>query len=110
MNMSALSDKAIKQALGGRFRALRLSNNVTQQELAASTALSLNTIKALETGSGKLSTAVAVLRALGALDHLDIFIPATSACPPLPEKKPARPRQRASGKSCKPLRKNEAIR
>ena len=103
--MNALSDKAIKQALGARFRALRLSNNVTQQELAASTALSLNTIKALEAGSGKLSTVVVVLRALGALDHLDSFIPTPSACPPHLEKKPGMPRQRASGRRCKPLRK-----
>ena len=75
MDFYTLSDKAILEALGGRLRALRLRNNITQQALAEATRLSLNTIKSLEVGGGKLSTLIAVLRELGALDQLDHFIP-----------------------------------
>ena len=87
MDFYSLSDKAIEDELGQRFRDLRLRRNMTQKELAEATTLSLNTIKALEAGKGKLASVIAVLRELQALDELDSFIPQ-------PERKP---RQRASG-------------
>jgi putative transcriptional regulator len=93
-----LSDKGIERELGQRFRALRLQRNVTQQELAEATTLSLNTIKALEAGRGKLATVVAVLRELGALEQLDQFIPATPISPLQLAKLQGRTRERASGK------------
>jgi transcriptional regulator with XRE-family HTH domain len=75
MNLYSLSDKAVARELGNRLRRLRLQKNVTQQDLAEATTLSLNTIKSLETGRGKLATIIAVLRELGALDQLDSLVP-----------------------------------
>ena len=98
MDIYTLSDKGIEQELGQRFRALRLQRNITQQALADATTLSLNTIKALESGHGKLATVIAVLRELGALEQLDHFIPATTISPLQLVKLQGRTRERASGK------------
>lgn len=103
MNFYVLSDKCIEEELGNRFKALRLRKNITQKELAAATLLSLNSIKALESGRGKLSTIIAVLRELGELDHLDSFIPKESISPLQLAKMQGKVRERASG-----YRKNSA--
>jgi len=97
MDLYSLSDKGIEEELGGRIRALRLRKNVTQKELAEATALSLNTIKALESGRGKLSSLIAVLRELGALDNLNSFIPEPSISPIQLAKMQGKVRERASG-------------
>ena len=97
MDFYTLSDKAIESELGGRIKALRLQKNVTQKELADATTLSLNSIKALESGRGKLSTIIAVLRELSALDQLESFIPETSISPIQLAKMQGKVRARASG-------------
>ena len=97
MDFYALSDNGIEVELGRRIRALRLRRNITQKELAQATTLSLNTVKSLESGSGKLSTVIAVLRELGALDHLDNFIPEPSISPLQLAKMQGKQRLRASG-------------
>lgn len=97
MDFYALSDKAIELELGNRFKALRLAKNITQKELAGLTTLSLNSIKALESGRGKLSTIIAVLRELGALEQLDSFIPETTISPLQLAKMQGKVRERASG-------------
>ena len=81
MDFYTLSDKAILDELGNRIRRLRLRKNITQQALAEATTLSLGVIKSLESGQGKLSTLVAVLRELGALDQLDHLIPEVTISP-----------------------------
>ena len=75
------SDSTILKELGERLRKLRLRKNITQEALAESTLLAVGTIKSLETGKGKLSTLVAVLRELGTLDQLDKFIPPVTISP-----------------------------
>ena len=102
MEFYAHSDKAIEQELGERFKALRLERNITQKELAEATTLSLNSIKALESGRGKLSTVIAVLRELGAIDHLDNFIPEITISPMQLAKTQGQVRKRASGERLKP--------
>lgn len=97
MDFYTLSDTGIERELGQRIKALRLRRNITQKELAAATTLSLNTIKALDSGHGKLSTLIAVLRELGALDDLDSFIPQISISPMQLAKMQGKSRQRASG-------------
>jgi transcriptional regulator with XRE-family HTH domain len=98
MDIYTQSDKAIARELGARLRALRLQRNITQQELADATTLSLNTIKALEGGRGKLATLIAVLRELGALEQLDTLLPADAVSPLQLARLQGRQRQRASGK------------
>ena len=97
MDYRSLTDRAIQNMLGARIKALRLRNNITQKELALATELSLNTIKSLEDGRGKLSSIIAVLRALGALDGIDNFIPLLSG-PAQVSGAQAKRRERASGR------------
>ncbi|MHB8258054.1 MAG: helix-turn-helix domain-containing protein [Acidiferrobacterales bacterium] len=98
MDIYSLSDKGIQAELGARLRALRLRRNVTQSALAEATTLSLNAIKSLESGKGKLSTLIAVLRELGALEQLDSFIPEPPISPVQMARMQGRHRERASGK------------
>ncbi len=81
MDYYSLSDSAIVAEIGARIRALRLRRNVTQQALAEAAGLSETAIKGLESGRGRLSTLIAVLRELSALDHLDQFIPEITVSP-----------------------------
>ena len=108
MDFYTLSDKGIEDELGRRIKALRLRKNITQKELADATTLSLNTIKALESGSGKLSTVIAILRELGALDHIDSFIPEPSVSPLQLARMQGKQRERASGGRRKQQPKDEA--
>lgn len=72
MDFYSLSDKYIELELGSHLNALRLQKNMTQKALAEAATLSLNSIKSLKSGRGKLSTVIAVLREPEALDHLDM--------------------------------------
>jgi transcriptional regulator with XRE-family HTH domain len=101
MNTSSLSDQRIAEELGNRLKALRLRKNITQKELAEATALSLNVIKSLESGRGKLTSLIGVLRELGTLDQLDNFIPEPSISPMQLAKLHGKPRERASGERLK---------
>ena len=81
MDYHTVSDRSILKELGERLRQLRLRKNITQETLAESTLLAVGTIKSLEAGKGKLSTLVAVLRELGALEQLEQFIPPVTISP-----------------------------
>ena len=97
MDFSSSSVQDVAEEIGRRIKALRLRRNITQKCLADATLLSLNTIKALESGNAKLSTVVAVLRHLGALDAIVSSVPELSVdASPRPGAR-GRPRQRASG-------------
>ena len=98
MDIYTRSDKAIARDLGERLKALRLQRNITQKELADATTLSLNTVKALEGGRGKLASLIAVLRELGALEQLESLLPADTISPLQLARLQGRQRQRASGK------------
>ncbi len=97
MDFYSMTDQAIATELGQRIRSLRLRRNITQQQLATATALSLNVIKSLETGRGKLSSLVTVLRELGALQELGNCIPEATVSPLQLARRQGRQRQRASG-------------
>jgi len=97
MDYYATADKAICAELGSRIKALRLRRNRTQQQLAEATAMSLNVIKSLERGKGKISSLVAVLRELEALDNLEQFLPEPEVSPLQLAKRHGKKRQRASG-------------
>ncbi len=107
MDFYTLSDKYIAIELGHRIKALRLRKNMTQKQLAAATTLSLNSIKSLESGRGKLATLIAVLRELEALDHLENFIPEISISPIQLAKMQGHIRKRASGERLKPPAKGK---
>ena len=92
-----MSDKAIMVEIGSRVKALRLRKNLTQKQVAEAAAVSLNVIKALEGGKGKISSLVAVLRELNALGTLDSFLPEPKVSPLQLAKQQGKRRQRASG-------------
>ena len=92
-----MTDKGISVEIGRRIRSLRLRRNLTQQQVADMAALSLNAIKSLESGRGRLLTLIAVLRELGALDTLDSFIPEPLISPIQLARQQGKKRKRASG-------------
>jgi len=98
MDILNLDDKAICIELGDRIKSLRLRKNLTQEDVARLTHLSLNPIKSLEQGQAKLSTIVAVLRVLESLDALDSFIPEAPVSPIQIAKMHGKKRQRGSGR------------
>ncbi len=97
MDFYLMTDKMISAEIGARIKALRLHRNRTQQQVADAAAVSLNVIKALEGGKGKLSSLIAVLRELEALEGLSQFIPMPEVSPLQMVKQQGRKRQRASG-------------
>ena len=97
MGIYSESDAAILEKLGARLRRHRLLHNITQQDLAQRTLLSVGTVKALEAGRGKLAALVAIMRELGLLHELEAFLKPPEISPlELAEKK--QPRQRARPK------------
>ena len=108
MDFYSLSDKGIEKELGRRIKFLRLRKNITHKQLSEATTLSLNTIKFLELGKGKLSTLIAVLRELEALDGLDNFIPEITISPIQLAKRQGKQRQRASGVRLKKIRRKNS--
>ncbi len=101
MDLYTKTDQGITEELGKRIKALRLRKNITQQTLADNTMLSLNTIKALESGKGKLLTVITVLRELKSLEHINSFIPEVSISPLQLSKLHGKARERASSKRVK---------
>ena len=97
MDYYSMTDKVIGAEIGSRIKSLRLRKDKTQHQVSKNTALSLNAIKAIESGKGKLSTLIAILRELEALDELDTFIPEVSISPLQMAKQQGKKRQRASG-------------
>ncbi len=96
MDYYPLTDSEIASEIGQRLKALRLRQNITQKMLSEHTTLSLNSIKALEVGKGKLLTCIMILRALGKLDQIGQFIPEPSISPMQLVRQRDKARQRAS--------------
>lgn len=97
MDYYSMTDSAITAEIGMRLKSLRLRKNLTQQQLSSAVLVSLNSIKSLEGGKGKLSTLIAVLRELDALNTLDSFIPEPGISPIQLARQQGKQRQRASG-------------
>lgn len=88
--------------LGRQIRALRLRQNLDQQQLAGRAGIALNAVKNLESGKGAtLRSLIQVLRVLNRVDWLRALAPAVSISPVQMLKAKA-PRQRASRKKHKP--------
>jgi transcriptional regulator with XRE-family HTH domain len=96
MDYYSLTDSAIETEIGARIKALRLRRNITQQALADASGLSVTAIKGIESGGGRISTMVAVLRELSALDQLENFIPRITVSPLQLARRKGKQIQRAS--------------
>lgn len=65
----------VLSALGERLRGYRLQQNLTQREVARDAGIGLRTLQRAEDGANpELGTFVQVLRALGRLEELDVFL------------------------------------
>ena len=74
--ISIRSNTQIEQELGKRLKNRRLDMNLSQEEVAERSGLARRTISAIENGEGStLTTLIALLRALEALDTLEGFLP-----------------------------------
>src|ERR1039458_563159 len=74
----------LEQTLGRNVRSLRISQSLTQSELATRANVSLGALQHLERGTGSTTaTLVKVLRALGAEKWLDTLGPAPTRFNPL---------------------------
>jgi transcriptional regulator with XRE-family HTH domain len=76
LDYAIATSKQTEQALCGQIRAIRLSRNITQEQLANDAGLSLWTISNLERGQGvSLDTFIRVLMALGIQQNLAALLP-----------------------------------
>ena len=90
--------------LGRQIRALRLRQNLHQEQLAQRAGIALNAVKNLESGKGATLRSLAqALRVLDRIDWLHALSPTVSISPVQMLKAKA-PRQRASRKRNKPTR------
>ena len=96
--MAVSTTTQLAAELGEQLRALRLRQNVDQQQLAARAGVALNAVKNLESGKGAtVGSLLKVLRALGREDWLRALSPQVSISPlQALTRKPTR--QRASRK------------
>ena len=86
----------LEVSLGQQFRALRLRSETDQKTLAGKAGVSLSALRNLETGRGvSLKTMLAVLRALGRTDFLNMLAPEPTISPMQMLKATKAPRQRA---------------
>lgn len=96
--MIARTPDQLAALLGEQLRALRLRQNIDQQQFAARAGVALNAVKNLESGKGGTTRSLLkVLRTLGREDWLDALAPQVSISPlQALTRKPTR--QRASRK------------
>ena len=99
MLFSQMTDKGVLAEIGRRIRQKRLNKNMTHNELVEQTGLSRATISKIEKGdSASFLNIVMILRALDAIDQLDLFLPSTLVDPAAIAKFEGHKRQRASKK------------
>ncbi len=76
LDYAITTSKQIEQALCEHIQKIRLSRNITQEQLAKEAGLSLKTISNLERGQGvSLDTFIRVLIALGIQQNLGALLP-----------------------------------
>jgi transcriptional regulator with XRE-family HTH domain len=85
-NLHSKSLEELQQLLGKRMNALRLLRNLDQRTTAKLAGLSVRTVLYLEEGRGAtVNTLLRVLRALDALDGMELLAPRPAGKPlPLP--------------------------
>ncbi len=92
-----LTNPEIENELGERLKRRRLDLNFSQEQIAERTGLARRTITAIENGEGStLSTLIALLRALNALDCIEQILPDPGPSPLLLARLQEEPRKYAS--------------
>lgn len=94
---SSLSDAAALTRLGAAAERVRLTANLSQQDLAERAGVSKRTLERFEAGTSTTTVnLVRILRALGLLDHLDLIFPPQAPSPLEQLRAERRQRRRAS--------------
>jgi transcriptional regulator with XRE-family HTH domain len=94
MESSYKTPEELQVVLGERLRALRLSRNFSQRELADKAGVSLRAWHNLEAGAGStIETFLRGLKALDAVDTLDALVPQSRVSPLALLKKSTLPRR-----------------
>ncbi|MBT8359701.1 MAG: helix-turn-helix domain-containing protein [Deltaproteobacteria bacterium] len=96
MELKNISPLAIAEELGNRLKQARLRADLTQSEVASRSGLSRRTILKAEKGKVQLENLVAILGAIGMVEHLNMFLPAQEISPIQLAKLKGQQRQRAS--------------
>ncbi len=97
---SNMVDDVVAKELGQRLTAIRLTQNLSQRQLAERAGLGLRTVQRLEQGEAatQLSGFVRVCRALGLLDRIDQLMAEPPPSPLAQLHLNERKRRRASGR------------
>jgi transcriptional regulator with XRE-family HTH domain len=95
---SKLTDEALLKLIGGRLARLRLSKNLTQEQLATQAGLGLRTVQRLELGMAatQLSGFARVCRVLGLMENFETLIPEPVPSPVTQLKLRGKERKRAT--------------
>lgn len=92
-----LSDELILTELGQRLMQIRLSQNLTQTEVAAQARISKHTVERFEAGESiQVANLIRLCRALGLIENFDKLIPELPLSPIAQLKMRGKVRQRAS--------------
>lgn len=106
-NIETASNEAIRQELGKRLKRERLNQNITQAVLAKQAGISRRTLVGAESGEPfTIDTLLSILRALGCLAQIDLFLPEPEISPIQLSKLNGKKRQKASGKFTYPKPRN----
>ncbi len=105
MKLNALSDDtAILRELGERIRQHRIAMELTQEDLAQKSGISLSTLKRIENGEdSKFSNIIKLLKEMNLADNFELLIPDTETnFKAVFENKPQRKRVRTQNKPASP--------
>ena len=99
-DFSALPSSTIAEQLGKKLEQIRLSQNISQADLAKSAGVSRSTMTRIADGKGiSLDSFIRVMQALGLTNHLAALLPDPSVRPVERAKQAGKQRRRASRKS-----------
>lgn len=95
-----LTDETLLKLIGERLAQIRLSKNLTQEQLADQAGIGLRTVQRLELGAAatQLSSFVRVCRILGLVERFEVLIPEAAVSPIAQLKLQSRKRKRATGR------------
>ncbi len=107
-NFDEMNDSAILDLLGERIKKERLNQNMTQFEIAQRAGMDRIVLTRLENGKGcTLGNMIKILRVLGKIDQLDLFLPEPGVSPVQLAKFTGQQRREASGRRGRPTEKGK---
>ncbi len=95
---SKITDTTLLKLIGARLARLRLSMNLTQEQLATQAGLGVRTVQRLELGMAatQLSGFLRICRVLGLIEHFEALIPEPAPSPLAQMKLRGKERKRAT--------------